>query len=127
MRKIVSPDTALIGRYVVYGMNSGGKTAEPAGILPNPFGLVNMLGNVAEFCSDWYAPEYPAAETENPAGPADGTEKVVRGGSFMSDAADVRCAARDYTRTTDWLKTDPQMPKSIWWYSDAAMSDPCRL
>lgn len=118
MKKIVAPDTAVIGRYVIYGMNSGGKTAEPSGLLPNPFGLVNMLGNVAEFCSDWYAPEYPAAEAENPAGPAEGTEKVIRGGSFMSDAADVRCAARDYTRTTDWLKTDPQIPKSIWWYSD---------
>ncbi len=45
-------------------------------------------------------------------------EHVVRGGSYKSDARDLRCAARDYTRTKDWLKTDPQMPKSKWWYSD---------
>ena len=37
---------------------------------------------------------------------------------FMSTADRVRSAARDYTRTEAWLKTDPQMPKSIWWYSD---------
>jgi hypothetical protein len=30
----------------------------------------------------------------------------------------LRSASRDYTRTDSWLKTDPQMPKSIWWYSD---------
>jgi hypothetical protein len=30
----------------------------------------------------------------------------------------VRSASRDYTKTEDWLKTDPQMPKSKWWLSD---------
>jgi len=30
----------------------------------------------------------------------------------------VRSASRDFTRTKAWLVTDPQMPKSIWWYSD---------
>ena len=38
--------------------------------------------------------------------------------TFRADAADLRCAARDYTRTEDWLLTDPQSPKSNWWYSD---------
>ena len=47
-----------------------------------------------------------------------GEEWVVRGGSYLSDAADVRSAARNHTRHDDWLKTDPQQPKSIWWYSD---------
>ena len=37
---------------------------------------------------------------------------------FMNTAGSLRSAARDYTRTEAWLKTDPQMPKSIWWYSD---------
>jgi hypothetical protein len=42
----------------------------------------------------------------------------VRGGAFKSPVGEVRSAARDHTRTEAWLKTDPQMPKSIWWLSD---------
>jgi formylglycine-generating enzyme len=44
---------------------------------------------------------------------------VIRGGSFKSSARDLRVARRDFTRTQEWLDTDPQIPKSIWWYSDA--------
>jgi formylglycine-generating enzyme required for sulfatase activity len=81
-----------------------------------------MAGNVAEFCSDWYQPDtyslYPRGIVKDPKGPQQGTEHVVRGGSFLSPASGVRSSARDYTRTASWLKTDPQMPKSIWWYSD---------
>ena len=38
--------------------------------------------------------------------------------NYSSDAADLRCAARDQTKNEAWLKTDPQQPKSLWWYSD---------
>jgi formylglycine-generating enzyme required for sulfatase activity len=117
--KLFGTDTTTIASYVIYTLNSGGRTAEPAGIKPNPFGLRNMLGNVAEFCSDYYAPDaYMQGETKDPKGPESGMEYVVRGGSYRDDAAMLRVAARDYTRTEDWLKTDPQMPKSKWWYSD---------
>ena len=51
-------------------------------------------------------------------GPDSGDEFVVRGGTYASDAADLRSAARGCTHHDDWLKTDPQNPKSIWWYSD---------
>jgi len=44
----------------------------------------------------------------------------VRGGSYRSDGADLRCAARDHTRSDDWMLTDPQIPKSVWWYSDCS-------
>jgi hypothetical protein len=43
---------------------------------------------------------------------------VLRGGNYTSDAANVRAAARFATQTDEWLKTDPQQPKSIWWYTD---------
>jgi len=43
---------------------------------------------------------------------------VVRGGSYRDDAADLSSAKRSSTQTDCWLKTDPQIPKSIWWYSD---------
>ncbi len=82
-----------------------------------------MLGNVKEFCSDYYSEDtyqlYSNAEiVVNPTGPKNGDEYVIRGGSFNSDAADLRISSRDFTRTDDWLKTDPQIPKSLWWYSD---------
>lgn len=98
------------------------KTQLPGRVKPNAFGLKNMLGNVAEFCSDWYREDayslYPEGVVKDPKGPESGEERVVRGGSFQSTADLVRSAKRDYTRTAAWLKTDPQMPKSIWWYSD---------
>jgi formylglycine-generating enzyme required for sulfatase activity len=81
-----------------------------------------MAGNVAEFCSDWYQPDayslYPDIVIKDPKGPESGAEHVVRGGSFQDMAGRVRSAARNYTKTDDWLKTDPQIPKSIWWFSD---------
>ena len=122
MKKVFKPDTSIINSYVIYSLNSGGKTREPAGMRPNSFGLVNMPGNVSEFCQDWYSPgsyaSYSGEPIIDPKGPAGGTEHVIRGGSFRSDAADLRSSSRDQTRTEAWLVTDPQMPKSIWWYSD---------
>jgi formylglycine-generating enzyme required for sulfatase activity len=120
--KLSGNDTSVINSFVVYSENSPGKTQEPGFVKANPFGLKNMPGNVAEFCSDWYQPDayslYPDGLLVNPVGPSSGLEHVVRGGSFRDPAGKLRSAARDYTRTDAWLRTDPQMPKSIWWYSD---------
>ncbi len=121
--KIFGPDTAVINTYVIYQENSPYRTQPPLAVNPNPFGLKNMLGNVAEFCLDYYDPQvyakYPQGVVKNPRGPRDGLEHVVRGGSFKNSAKDLRIARRDFTRTKEWLETDPQIPKSIWWYSDA--------
>lgn len=51
---------------------------------PNGFGLFDMIGNVWEWCEDWYAP-YNLADTENPRGPGSGTLRVVRGSSWYDD------------------------------------------
>jgi formylglycine-generating enzyme required for sulfatase activity len=77
-------------------------------VKPNQFGLKNMLGNVWEYTSDWYVGE----------GVTEGTERVVRGGTYADDASLVRSAVRAPTEHDRWLRTDPQQPKSIWWYSD---------
>lgn len=119
--RVFGIDTAVINSYVIYDENSNGRPKTGDKVMPNPFGLKNMLGNVMEYCSDWYSENAYAETSEkvtNPKGPSSGTEHVVRGGSFTSDAKDVRSASRDYSKTDEWLKTDPQSPKSIWWLSD---------
>lgn len=120
-KKISSSDTARINSYIVFNLNSPNRTQEPSFVQPNPFGLKNLAGNVMEFCSDWYSADaysQTPLQVKNPTGPESGEEHVVRGGSYASDVSSLRAAARDYTKTADWLKTDPQQPKSIWWYAD---------
>jgi formylglycine-generating enzyme required for sulfatase activity/nitrate/TMAO reductase-like tetraheme cytochrome c subunit len=119
-RKLIGPDTSVIASMAVYAVNSPSKTEEPSFVKANPFGLKNMAGNVAEFCSDIYSAGYYKSDSlrVNPKGALNGPEHVIRGGSFKSDARDLRSAARDFTKTKAWLVTDPQMPKSKWWYSD---------
>ncbi len=65
----------------------------PQGI--SKYGLFNLAGNVWEWVSDWYAADYyRSAPLKDPRGPRSGTERVVRGGSWVSSAADIRSAKR---------------------------------
>ena len=51
---------------------------------PNGYGLYSMTGNVWEWCADWFHPDYHVTATRlNPMGPARGTARVMRGGSFL--------------------------------------------
>ena len=121
LKSIFKPDTTGIYSHAVYVNNSGNRTQEPSEARPNPFGLKNMLGNVMEYCSDWYAEDAYKSVSDgelDPPGPSEGSEHVERGGHYNSDAAELRSAARSHTEHDDWLRTDPQNPKSIWWYSD---------
>ena len=105
---------------IITRITSDNRTQEPSLVKPNPFGLKNMLGNVMEYTADKYDEAAYGKRSGVTSDPlvTQGEEWVVRGGSYLSDAADVRSAARGHTRHDDWLKTDPQQPKSIWWYSD---------
>jgi formylglycine-generating enzyme required for sulfatase activity len=92
---------------------------------PNPWGLFDMHGNVAEWCLDHYDPKSYRHFTSGkvPVGPvvlptAKEYPYVARGGSWDDDAERLRSAAR---RSSDpeWSVQDPQRPQSIWWHTDA--------
>ena len=57
------------------------------------YGLYDIVGNVSEWCWDWYGTPY--AGGNNPSGPASGTHRVLRGGYWSSNASFVRCAYRN--------------------------------
>jgi formylglycine-generating enzyme required for sulfatase activity len=59
---------------------------------PNAFGLYDMHGNVREWCWDWYGAY--TGDVKDYTGPLAGTERVIRGGRFGSDADAVRSAFR---------------------------------
>lgn len=73
--------------------NAHGRTQPVALREPNAWGLYDMLGNVWEWCWDWYAP-YPRTVDPLMTGPDRGTARVIRGGSWYSTTRDTRCASR---------------------------------
>ncbi|MBS1799652.1 MAG: formylglycine-generating enzyme family protein [Acidobacteria bacterium] len=54
---------------------------------PNGYGLYSMTGNVWEWTQDWFGTAHPKHETVNPRGPKHGTEKAMKGGSFLCHAS----------------------------------------
>ncbi|NQT87894.1 SUMF1/EgtB/PvdO family nonheme iron enzyme, partial [bacterium] len=62
---------------------------------PNPWGLCDMHGNVAEWCNDLYKKDYyKDAPAANPRGPQEGELRVLRGGAWTSRADACRSARR---------------------------------
>jgi len=101
--------------------NSDGKFHKVAQLKPNAWGLYDMLGNLSEWTLDQYDPkayDALAAQTENPLkAPGPRYPRVVRGGSYLSEGKESRCANR-ISSMADWNKRDPQIPKSRWWLTD---------
>jgi hypothetical protein len=76
-----------------YWNNSDQQTLPVRGKAANPWGLYDLLGNVWEWCQDWYG-RYHAVDAADPTGPDVGSYRVLRGGSWGSSARGVRAANR---------------------------------
>ena len=114
---------AQLGEYAWYSANSGGKYQKVGTKKPNPWGLHDMHGNVMEWTLDQYIPNFysrfagqtalePWARSTRP------YPQSVRGGSWNDEPDQLRCGAR-LGSDPSWKMQDPQLPKSIWYHTDA--------
>jgi formylglycine-generating enzyme required for sulfatase activity/mono/diheme cytochrome c family protein len=114
-------DPALLKDYAWFGKNSDFKYQKTGRKKPNPWGLYDMHGNVLEWCLDQYDPN----AYRNPPDQDSWVKStkpyphVARGGHWDDeDVTMLRSAVRRFSDKS-WKQQDPQLPKSIWYHTDA--------
>jgi len=116
-------DPKKLGDYAWFEGNADEKYHKIGLKKPNPWGLYDIHGNVAEWCLDQYvADRYQQLgdkTVESPVLPVTKTyPQVARGGAWTDEAPLLRSGARRAS-TKDWKAQDPQIPQSIWYFTDA--------
>ncbi|WDE97641.1 SUMF1/EgtB/PvdO family nonheme iron enzyme [Lentisphaera profundi] len=129
-------DASKLGDYAWFADNAN-ESYQPIGQKKaNAWGLHDMHGNVSEWVLDSFDPDFYAnSPSENPVNLAPETpednpfeetefwpnkiyDRIVRGGSYINDADELRSAKR-FISEPDWKIQDPQIPKSVWYHTDA--------
>ena len=91
------PEKDKLARYD--GINGPG---DVCAFPENAFGLCDMVGNVWEWCADWYAKDYyKQAPENNPTGPEEGLYRVLRGGSWLDPPKYLTCSMRSFARAVE--------------------------
>jgi formylglycine-generating enzyme required for sulfatase activity len=114
-------DPAELENFAWFADNAGEGYHKVGLKKPNPWGLHDMHGNVAEWVLDQHTPDgykMDLAKINPLFVPQTLYPRVVRGGGWDKDAIALRSSAREGS-TEDWIAQDPQSPVSIWYLTDA--------
>ncbi len=111
-------DASQLGDHAWYFENADGKYQKVATRKPNPWGLYDMHGNVAEWVLDAYVDSYSKVGDQPFVPGLTEYPHIARGGSWDDDPEVLRSGARRFSDPS-WKMRDPQLPKSRWYLTDA--------
>ena len=122
-------DPQQLSDYAWYEVNSDSMTHKVGTKLPNDLGVHDMHGNVAEWVLDAYREEhYESLQRKKAdaaavvAWPTRLSPRSIRGGCWFDGAALCRSAARHKSDDPEWNLSDPNLPKSPWWFTEEPAS-----
>ena len=95
-----------IAWYYSNSFGTTGGTRPVATKLPNALGLYDTLGNVQEWCQNWYGGTYSSGSVTNPTGPATGSYRLLRGGNWNYKTKNCRASERNNASTPDFIISD---------------------